>query len=102
MGCLVLHLLDLLEFPKREKLGTKMKVLKTILMVAVVAASFAPEMAMAKKKSGSSDNFTPTAEQKKRAYEQGLKNCRKKYGSQLHEVHVEKFYGRWGAVCYHY
>lgn len=44
----------------------------------------------------------PTAEQRKKMYAQGLKNCRKKYGSQLHFVRVEKFYGRWGAVCYHY
>jgi hypothetical protein len=68
----------------------------------LIAAVVAPGIAEAKKKSNSGGNFTPTAEQRKRAYEQSLKDCRKKYGSQLHEVRVEKFYGRWGAVCYHY
>jgi hypothetical protein len=32
----------------------------------------------------------------------GMIGCRKRFGSQLHFVRVEKFYGRWGAVCYHY
>jgi hypothetical protein len=79
-----------------------MKSLKILLAVSLIAATMAPGVALAKKKSGSGGSFTPTAEQKKRAFEQGLKDCRKKYGAQLHEVHVEKYYGKWNVVCYHY
>jgi hypothetical protein len=38
----------------------------------------------------------------KKMHAEGLIGCRKKFGTQLHFVRVEKFYGRWAAVCYHY
>ncbi|MFO1033673.1 MAG: hypothetical protein U1E15_06230 [Hyphomicrobiales bacterium] len=44
----------------------------------------------------------PTAAQRKAAYKRGLEGCRKKYGSSLHSVRVEKYYGKWAVVCYHY
>jgi hypothetical protein len=77
-----------------------MKILNVLLAATLIAATVAPGVAEAKKKSGSGG--APSTEQRKRAYEQGLKDCRKKYGAQLHEVHVEKFYGKWSVVCYHY
>lgn len=74
---------------------------KFVLLVSVSLCLAVPSLAeAAKKKPGS--NATPSAEQRKRAYENGLKSCRKKFGAQLHFVRVEKFYGKWGVVCYHY
>ena len=78
-----------------------MKSLKTLLAVAMVAAVVAPGVAEAKKKP-STGGGAPTAEQRKRIYDQGLINCRKKYGAALHFVRVEKFYGKWSVVCYVY
>jgi hypothetical protein len=79
-----------------------MKVLKLLLAASLIAATVAPGVALAKKKPSSNGGGAPTEEQRKRAYAQGLKDCRKEWGARLHEVHVEKFYGRWGVVCYHY
>jgi hypothetical protein len=69
------------------------------LAAAIMMAGIAGDALAAKK---STANNAPSAEQRKKMYEAGLKSCRKKYGSQLHEVHVEKFYGKWSIVCYHY
>jgi hypothetical protein len=77
-----------------------MKPLKVLLAVTMIAAVLSPGIADAKKKSGG--NSAPSEEQRKRAYEQGLKDCRKQWGDRLHEVHIEKFYGRLSVVCYHY
>ena len=71
----------------------------SILAVGLFFGVFAMQAEAAKKKVSSA---APTAEQRKILYANGLKNCRKRYGSQLHQVVVEKFYGRWAAVCYHY
>jgi hypothetical protein len=79
---------------------TMMKSLKILLAVSLIAATVAPGVALAKKKSNGGG--TPSEVQRKRAYAQGLKDCRKQWGSQLHEVHVEKYYGKWSVVCYHY
>lgn len=76
-----------------------MKVMSIVLAGALALSSLAVPAEAAKKKPS---NATPSAEQRKRAYEEGMKFCRKKYGAQLHFVRVEKYYGRWGAVCYHY
>jgi hypothetical protein len=65
---------------------------------AVMLSGFAGEAFAAKNAS----NGKPTAEQRKQLYQAGLKSCRKRFGAQLHEVRVEKFYGKWAAVCYHY
>jgi hypothetical protein len=70
------------------------------LALALAVSGMATESFAAKKKPSS--NGAPSAELRKRAFEQGLKDCRKKWGASLHEVHVEKYYGRWGVVCYHY
>ena len=78
-----------------------MKSLKVLLAVTMVAAVMVPGIAEAKKKPASS-NGAPTAEQRKRAWEEGMKYCRKKYGADLAQVRVEKFYGKWSTVCYHY
>ena len=78
-----------------------MKTLKILLAASVIAATVAPGVAFAKKKSNSGGS-APTEEQRKRAHAQGLKDCRKQWGDRLHEVRVEKFYGRWSVVCYHY
>lgn len=78
-----------------------MKVLKVLLAATLIAATVAPGVAIAKKKSSGGGN-APTEEQRKRAFAQGLIDCRKAYGDHLHEVHVEKFYGKWSVVCYHY
>jgi hypothetical protein len=70
------------------------------LLAALMLSGFAGEALAAKKKSPS--NGAPTAEQRKKLHKLGLQNCRKKYGSRLHEVRIEKFYGRWSTVCYVY
>jgi hypothetical protein len=77
-----------------------MKSFKLLLAVSMIAAVVAPGIADAKKRTGGGS--APSEEQRKRAYAQGLKDCRKQWGSQLHEVHVEKYYGKWSVVCYHY
>jgi hypothetical protein len=77
-----------------------MKSFKVLLAVIMIAGIVAPGIAEAKKKSGGGG--APSEELRKRAYAQGLKDCRKQWGDRLHEVHVEKFYGRWSVVCYHY
>ncbi len=77
-----------------------MKLLKILLATALIAGTVAPDLAFAKK--NPSSNGAPTAEQKRKAYENGIKTCRKQWGARLHEVHVEKFYGKWSVVCYHY
>jgi hypothetical protein len=71
----------------------------TLLLTGVICLGLSGTVEAAKKKSSGN---TPTAEQRKKMYEEGLKRCRKQFGSQLHFVRVEKFYGRWGAVCYYY
>ncbi len=73
--------------------------LKTLLVLSLCFGVFAVEAEAAKKKGSTG---APTAEQRKVMYANGLKNCRKKFGAQLHQVVIEKFYGRWAAVCYHY
>ena len=70
------------------------------LAAALTLSGFAGEAIAAKKKSSS--NGAPTAEQRKILFKQGLASCRKKYGARLHEVRIEKYYGRWSIVCYHY
>lgn len=77
-----------------------MKSLKVLLAVCLIAGVAMPDVAEAKKRGGSSSNFMPTAEQKRKAWEQGIKGCRAKYGARLWEVHIEKYYGMWKTVCY--
>lgn len=69
------------------------------LATALMLAGFAGDALAAKK---SSSSGAPSAEQRKKLYKEGLASCRKKYGSRLHEVHIEKYYGRWATVCYVY
>jgi hypothetical protein len=78
------------------KRGTAMKSLKILLAVTMIAGVAMPDLAFAKAKASHS------AAQRKAAYEQGLKYCRKKYGERLHSVVVEQNYGKWGAWCYTY
>lgn len=73
-----------------------MRVFKSVLAVALLL-SFTTIAAEAAKKSASL-----SAEQRKKLHANGMVNCRKKYGSALHYVRVEKYYGRWAAVCYVY
>ena len=75
-----------------------MNILKLACAAALVCSFTLPAEAAKKK----NNNYTPTAQQRKQAYENGLKSCRKKFGAQLHFVRVEKYYGKWSAVCYHY
>ena len=75
-----------------------MRILSTVLAGVLCLGLGAGDVDAAKKKS----NSAPTAAQRKQLYAEGLKWCRKKYGAQLHYVRVEKYYGRWAAVCYHY
>jgi predicted secreted acid phosphatase len=73
-----------------------MKSVKILLAAVMLAGTAMPDFALAKAKTNHS------AAQRKAAYEQGLKYCRKKYGERLHSVVVEMNYGKWGAWCYTY
>ena len=73
-----------------------MRTLTTVIAAALFLSCTAIEVEAAKK-SGSL-----SAEQRKKMHADGMKGCRKKYGSALHYVRVQKFYGRWAAVCYVY
>ncbi len=79
-----------------------MKLAQIGVAVFVLGLALIPVDGFAKKRPAQSSNFTPTAEQRRKAWEQGLKDCRAKYGSNLQEVSVEKYYGKWNVVCYHY
>ncbi len=74
---------------------------KMLISTAVVAlvAGFASEVE-AKRKHGGGPAGPPSEQTRQKAWENGMKNCRAKYGSLLKEVHVEKYYGKWSVVCY--
>jgi hypothetical protein len=77
-----------------------MKIAKILVALTLLFGVAAVEAEAAKKKASSSP--APSAAQRKKMHADGLIGCRKKFGTQLHFVRVEKFYGRWAAVCYHY
>jgi hypothetical protein len=87
-------------FDSRLRRETNMKSNTLVAFaVAITMAGTASEALAARK---STSNGAPTSEQRKKMFEAGLKSCRKKYGALLHDVKVEKFYGRWTPVCYVY
>lgn len=67
--------------------------------MSMMCLGFAAQVYAAKKKAS---DGAPTEVQRKKAYESGLIECRKKFGAQLHFVRVQKYYGKWSVVCYHY
>jgi hypothetical protein len=72
----------------------------TLLAAGIVCIGlFGGSVEAGKKKSSGN---APTAAQRKKMYEEGLIWCRKSVGARMHFVRVEKYYGRWSAVCYHY
>jgi hypothetical protein len=73
----------------------------TLLLTAVICLDLSG-IAEAAKKKKPSGNSAPTAEQRKKMYKEGLEWCRKKVGAQIHYVRIEKKYGKWSFVCYHY
>lgn len=76
-----------------------MQIAKILIALTLLFSVAAADAEAGKKKASSS---TPSAAQRKKMHAEGLIGCRKKFGTQLHFVRVEKFYGRWAAVCYHY
>ncbi len=76
-----------------------MGITKTLIAITLLFGILAVEAEAAKKKVSSS---TISEAQRKKLYADGIIGCRKRFGPQLHFVRVERFYGRWAAVCYHY
>ena len=76
-----------------------MKMAKMLIALTLLFGVAAAEAEAAKKKVSSS---TISAAQRKKMYADGIISCRKKFGTRLHFVRVEKYYGRWAAVCYYY
>jgi hypothetical protein len=76
-----------------------MRIARMLIALTLLLGVSAAEVEAAKKKASSS---TISAAQRKKLYADGLIGCRKKFKTHLHFVRVEKFYGRWAAVCYHY
>jgi hypothetical protein len=74
---------------------------KFIVLAAFAALAFSPafdaEAASKKKPSARSDY---TKEQQKRFFDEALKRCRKRFGTQLHYVRVN--YKKNQYICYHY
>jgi len=78
-----------------------MRIAKILFALTLLFGVAATEAGAVQKKTSPSTG-SPTAAQREKMYADGLIACRKKYRTELHSVRVEKFYGRWGAVCYHY
>jgi hypothetical protein len=71
----------------------------TLLLTTLICLGLSGTVEAAKKKSSGN---APTADQRKKMYKEGLEWCRKKVGAQIHYVRIEKKYGKWSFVCYHY
>jgi hypothetical protein len=76
-----------------------MRIARMLVALVLLFGLAAVEAEAARKKTSSP---TLSEAQRKKMFANGMIGCRKRFGSQLHFVRVEKFYGRWGAVCYHY
>jgi hypothetical protein len=74
---------------------------KLIVLAALAALAFSPAFeaeAASKKKVQSRSDFTK--EQQKKFFDEALKRCRKRFGTQLHFVRVN--YKQNQYICYHY
>lgn len=74
---------------------------KFIVLAALAALAFSPALeseAASKKKSPSRAEYTKA--QQKKFFDEALKRCRKRFGTQLHFVRVN--YTKNQYVCYHY
>jgi hypothetical protein len=72
-----------------------------LTLTLVMALGFAADAEAAKKKKNPQKQQL-TGEQRKKAFNDAVKWCRKTYGSQMHFVRIENYYGRIVPVCYHY
>ena len=74
---------------------------KLIVLAALAALALSPVLeaeAASKKKSLSCTDYTKA--QQKKFFDEALKRCRKRFGTQLHFVRVN--YQKNQYVCYHY
>lgn len=75
---------------------------KFIFLAALAALAFSPafeaEAASKKKKTSSRSDYSK--EQQKKFFDEALKRCRKRFGTQLHFVRVNYIKNQY--ICYHY
>lgn len=74
---------------------------KFVVLAALAALAFSPGLeaqAASKKKASARSDYTK--EQQKKFFDEALKRCRKRFGTQLHFVRVN--YKKNQYICYHY